>query len=460
MSSWEPHILTTAGKKSLGIVEALEADIYAGILKPGDRLPAQRLIADKLNVDLTTVTRAFNEARRRGLVEGNAGRGSFVRHGVEKKLLADKLATLDLSMNNPPQPCSVNLQQLISEGIAGVISDQRRMLQLQYQECIGNPEDRDAAAFWLRHKVQDLSAERVIISSGAQTALFAICKHLLAVGDGVATAHYTYPGLKAVAEQQSFHLFAVASDEAGMLPSALAECCQQNTIRALYLIPALDNPTTISMPLDRRLALIEVAKRYGLAIIEDDPYSPLQSQTIASFAELLPEKTWHIATLSKCATPALRVAFVIVPDMSSLQALSTIIRATLLMAPPLMTALVTRWIYDGTLQNIASEIRRENNKRQSLAATILSEFSFVADQDGHHIWLTLPDNWQANDFAMAAERLGVNIVPGQRFAVEKTTEETVRVSLGLAVDHQALAEALGILKSLLSQMLPASRAVV
>src|ERR1700761_6115246 len=83
MSSWRPRLVESARMKYLGIVEALEADVRSGRVRPGDRLPPQRAIAEALGVDLTTVTRAFNEARRRGLVDAQAGRGSFISEGAE-----------------------------------------------------------------------------------------------------------------------------------------------------------------------------------------------------------------------------------------------------------------------------------------------------------------------------------------------------------------------------------------
>ena len=83
MSSWEPWLVEGGQLKYRGIVEAIEADLRAGRIQPGDRLPPQRTIAEVLGVDLTTVTRAFNEARRRGLVEANAGRGTFIRRRID-----------------------------------------------------------------------------------------------------------------------------------------------------------------------------------------------------------------------------------------------------------------------------------------------------------------------------------------------------------------------------------------
>ena len=82
MVSWQPRLEVGSGPKYLAIAEALLSDIHSGRLKPGDRLPPQRLLAKALGVDLTTVTRAFNEARRQGLIEAKTGRGSFVRRRI------------------------------------------------------------------------------------------------------------------------------------------------------------------------------------------------------------------------------------------------------------------------------------------------------------------------------------------------------------------------------------------
>lgn len=460
MALWNPHLHADAGKKYLGIVQALEADIYAGRVKPGDRLPSQRAIADVLQVDLTTVTRAFNEARRRGLVEGNKGSGSYIRDSVQQQLMADKLAMLDLSMNNPPQPPSANLQQRLPEGIAGLIADERRMLQLHYQDSAGNPADREAAAFWLQKKKAGVTADHVLIAGGAQSALYAICKHLLPAGGSLLTPEYSYPGLKAAAQQLDITLQPVQCDAEGIMPGAFEQACQQTSVSALYLIPAIDNPTSITMPLARRQALAQIAKQYQIAIIEDDPYSPLQSESEPAFMALLPELTWHIATLSKCATPALRVAFVVAPDKQAIHALAAVLRATNLMAPPLMCALVTRWIYDGSLDEIAQAIRQENNVRQQLTARLLAGHDFVADKDGHHIWLKMPPHWPADNFAREAHSQGVTIVPASHFAITANPVEAVRVSLGLALDTRSLNQAISILARLLTQTQIPERAVV
>src|ERR1700741_4820748 len=108
---WRPRLIESARMKYLGIVEALEADVRSGRVGRGERLPPHRAIAEALNVDLTTVTRAFNEARRRGLVDARAGRGSFISEEVEAS--ASAAPVIDFSMNAPPQPQAAGLQRAI-----------------------------------------------------------------------------------------------------------------------------------------------------------------------------------------------------------------------------------------------------------------------------------------------------------------------------------------------------------
>jgi DNA-binding transcriptional MocR family regulator len=460
MALWKPHLHRDAGSKYLAIVQALESDIYAGNVQPGDRLPSQRTIAEELQVDLTTVTRAFNEAKRRGLLEGNKGGGTYIRDSLLQQLAAEKLLQLDLSMNNPPQPADAYLSQRLSEGVAALMTDQRRMLQLQYQDAAGNPADRDAAASWLQSRQAGVTADRVLIACGAQSALYGICKQLLPAGSELFTPEYTYPGLKAVAKELAISLTAIACDDEGLIPAAFEQACQRSSAKVLYLIPTIDNPTAVTMPLTRRQALADIAKRYQITIIEDDPYSPLKPDAPTNFVALLPELTWHIATLSKSATPALRVAFVITPDTQSRSELASVLRASSLMAPPLMSALVTRWIYDGTINELATAIRQENNQRQQRVASLLANYDFRTDPDGHHLWLTLPEQWQAELFAREAQSHGVSIVPVSQFAITTNPIQAVRVSLGLALDLEALSRAVGILSQLLAQTQLSERAVV
>lgn len=457
---WKPRRIETARMKYLGIVEALEADIRSGRVPRGDRLPAQRAIAEALGVDLTTVTRAFNEARRRGLVAAQAGRGTFISEVVGGETGDAAHPLIDLSMNIPSQPSDIDFRKIFPQGIAGVLGGPRGLLHLHYQDSTGSEPDRQAGASWLGQCIDGVTADRIVVTGGAQSALFAVSELLLSRGDVIAAGAMTYPGLKAVAIQRGLSLVPLDMDDEGIIPDAFEKVCRERAPKALYVIPSIDNPTTATLPENRRRALATIARKHGVVIIEDDPYAPLRPERTVAMAELAPDITWHIATLSKCATPALRVAYVVAPNATTALRLAGVLRATILMAPPLMSALVSRWIAEGSLDELTRAIRKENVGRQKLATSILGGATFAADPHGHHLWLRLPEHWRAADFADHADRAGISIIPASAFATVAHPVEAVRISLGVAPDRGDLEDGLTQLASLMSQPTLGAKAVV
>jgi DNA-binding transcriptional MocR family regulator len=249
-------------------------------------------------------------------------------------------------------------------------------------------------------------------------------------------------------------------DENGIIPDSFEACCQRSVPKAIYVIPAIDNPTTATLPEERRRKIAAIARRYGVVIIEDDPYSPLLDDAPVSFVRLVPELTWHIATLSKCATPALRIAYVVAPSEGQAMRLAGALRAINLMAPPLNAALVSRWITTGLLNEIRNAIREEAAARQKIAQSVLGQFSFWSDPNGHHLWLPMPAHWHAADLAEHAARSGIAVVPSSAFAVAPSVPEAVRISLGVAADAEALRQALNLFAKLLAQPVLAAKAIV
>ncbi len=458
---WQPRLDETMRMKYLGIVAALEADIRARQIAPGERLPPQRRVAEALGIDLTTVTRAFNEARRRGLIAAQPGRGTFIREDVlgdDPRALIQP--ALDLSMNIPPQPSSPDFRELMPQTMAAILAGAGGLLSLHYQESNGTPRDRRAAAQWLSNWIEPVAEDRLLIAGGAQSALFALCRLLMRPGDVIAAGAVTYPGLMAAARQCDLRVTPVSMDAQGLIPEDFARICQENPPKALYLIPSIDNPTTASLPAARRHEIVEIARRHQVTIIEDDPYAPLRSAREPALVDLAPELCWHLATLSKAVTPALRLAYVVAPSAQMALQLAGVLRATNLMAPPVFAAMASRWISDGTITAITDAIRAENRARQALAASVFAGHHFAADPDGHHLWLHLPRHWRADDFAEHADRAGVSIVAGRAFAVGAGSAEAVRISLGVAPDRDVLEEGLMQLSALLGQSAGSARAVV
>ncbi|KKN18787.1 hypothetical protein LCGC14_0952280 [marine sediment metagenome] len=453
MAIWQARMVETSRVKYIGIVEAIEEDIKRRVLKPGDRLPSQRLIANELMVDLTTVTRAINEAARRGLVETQRGSGSFIAQTTFNQYNSLQLTqgkTLDLSMNNPPIPVGINIEQKIADSIikSGNASHQPNR-HLFYQETAGHPDDRAAGSEWLSEKIPQLDQDKVLISSGAHSALFSILNHLHQQGaTHIAAPEFSYPGLRAMADQLSLVLTGIDMDEDGIKLDCLENKCREQSIDALYLIPNIDNPTTATLPLARRQAIADLAEKYNFILIEDDPYYPLLEQKITSLYSLAPERCWHIATVSKCLSPSMRVAYIVAPDLQHALRLTDDLRISHLMAPPLMTAVVSDWIDTGMIDSVSQEVKKENQRRQRIAKDIFVDHTLFSDDSASHIWMPLRKGFRALDLSEQANSLGISIVPSTAFVMSTSQRQAVRISLGAEPDINTLHTGLSMLADL------------
>jgi DNA-binding transcriptional MocR family regulator len=465
MITWHPRIDETARVKYLGLVEALETDIKTRVLKPGDRLPPQRTIATELGIDLTTVTRGMNEAARRGLVETQPGSGTFIAQTAFTHYNSIHLTEgkpLDLSMNNPPSPPDLRLEQDIAETLTELsLSSNNPLHHLSYQETAGHPDDREAGMAWLAHKLTKVSSDSILIASGAHSAIYSILSHLQRSGvKSIAAPELCYPGLRSIADHLHIDVYSVAMDEWGIIPDDLERIIKKHHPEAFYFIPNIDNPTTATLTLERRLQLADIAREHGLKLIEDDPYYPFLDKPLPALYSLIPELTWHIATVSKCLSPALRVAYVVTPELDEALSLAEEMRISSIMAPPLMSAVVSRWIRTGHISHIANAIKQENIKRQELAASIFGTKKLLTHHAAPHFWLQLPKGVRALDFSERASQIGVSVVPSTAFVSTRSRVQAVRVSLGGASDYPALRHGLNLLASLYNAKQTRSKSII
>jgi DNA-binding transcriptional MocR family regulator len=424
----------------LAIANAIGAAMDRGSLAPGDRLPPHRALAAALGVDLTTVTRAYAEARRRGLLDSAIGSGTFVRRAPGEEA---PQVSVDMSMNIPPAPADVSLRDLLRDGLSKVLRGADVATLMAYRAGAGAREERAAGAAWLAPTCGTLPAGRVLLASGAQSGMLAVCSTLLRRGDVVATEASTYPGFRALAFHMGLAMEGVACDAEGLLPDALEEVCRTKTPRAIYCTPSIQNPTTATMGRARRAAIIAVARRHDLPIIEDAAYDLYPHDPVPALVALAPERVYHVATTAKSLTPGLRLAYLVAPEGTQ-PALTTAIRATAMMASPLLVSLVTGWIRDGTAAAILAGIRAEAVARQALAAAILPRELCAANPEGLHLWLTLPSHWSRPDFVNYVRTQGLALVPADAFTTSPNLPipNAVRVALGVAADHGRLEAAL------------------
>src|SRR5271170_6948297 len=204
MTDWTPDLSAGGKPRYLAIADHIAADMRNGRLGEGDRLPPQRVLADRLGIDFTTVARGYAEAQKRGLIAARVGQGTYVRalpKAEKPARLPDpgRGTVVDLSMNLPPEPDDPALIERMQAGLEEVGRD--LVALLRYQGFGGSPADKQAASAWLGRRALVPTQERVFVTPGAHPALLGIFGTLAKPGEVLLCEAITYPGARSIAAQ-------------------------------------------------------------------------------------------------------------------------------------------------------------------------------------------------------------------------------------------------------------------
>ena len=462
MTIWTPAL--EADKPAYqALADAVARDRASGALAAGARLPPHRTLAYALGLTVGTITRGYAEAARRGLVRGEVGRGTFVTdpaaperaHLALQRRVADDGSVLNLTITRPaldmPLPA-------VKAGLAALAAGDLDGL-LDYGPAEGKLEHRAAIADWLRRPEGGVQPERVIVASGAQNALALAAAGLFRPGDAIAVDPLTYPGFKTAASLFGLTLTAAAGDMDGMTPDAL-EAAAKAGARGVYLMPTIHNPTMATMPLARRHALAAVAEAHDLLILEDDVYGFLAETPPPRFADLAPERTALIGSISKFMGPALRVGW-IAPPLARLAEVSGALRGLAWMASPLLADVVATAMASGEAQRLADRQRQEAAARMVIVRAHLGPWlPNDAPPAAMHVWLPLPEPWRADAFVAEAEARRIAVSGSGAFAVGRARAiHAIRFGLG-AQTRARLEQGMATLAALLETPPRAGAAVV
>lgn len=455
MTIWIPNIHAKNGPRYLVIADCLSEDIKNGRLRKNDKLPPQRNLAYDLGVSLNTISRAYAEAERRGLVYAEVGRGTFIRDPGPVRLTkfidtprpTEEDEVIDLTMNLPVVgPAVTELErQLPDIGRHASLSE-----LLDYRTEKSTDRHKKAGADWISRIGLSVLPEDITITVGGQQALLVSLMATTRPGDILLVEELTYPAILQIAKQLGLKVTPVPMDEFGLCPEALTQICTNMAAKVLYTMPTLQSPTTRTMPEERRREIAKIARDHDLMIIEDDVFGYLPLSRPLPLAAFAPERTLFITSLSKSVAPWLRVGYLVAPK-SRQNAARTAVHMACWVPPPLMTEIATNWILNGSAEHLTRWQQQEAQTRQKIAAKCLEGIPYHADPHGLHLWLPLAENLNPERFVVDLEKRSVKTLPASAFSCEGAeVKPALRLCLGAETSRARIEVGLSEIANLLT----------
>jgi DNA-binding transcriptional MocR family regulator len=447
--TWKPSITNRKGPLYKVLSDLLEEDIKNGVLKPGDKLPPQRELADFLDVNLSTISRTFKFCEQKGLISGEIGRGTYISSdvNVNSTLLNPSNINnlIEMGATYPPYEQNKDIIKFIENMLGQPNSDKF----LEYSSPCGTFAQRSSGVKWLKKLSLDVTEENILLASGGQNALCAVLSSLFQPGDRIGTDPLSYSGLKTLAKMLGIQLVPIMQEMNEMSPISLKNYCRNNELKGIYLIPDHHNPTTHSLSLKTRKEIVHVAKEYNLIIIEDGINSMLSENHIIPIAALAPEQTIYISSISKVLCAGLRVSFIASPLIYKKTLESALYNINMMVSP--FNAEIVRQLINSPLSDkIIIERRNLILERSNLTNAILNDFYILGDKYCNFRWLILPEGWNGKIFETCAKNAGVQVYCAERFAIgNASVPAAVRISITAPKDLAELERGLNIIKSIL-----------
>jgi DNA-binding transcriptional MocR family regulator len=410
------------------VADVVAADISAGRLRPGDRLPPQRTFARQQGIANSTAARVYGELARRGLIVGEVGRGTFIRAATRPPSMAltePSGARVDLELN---YPVLAEQPGLMADSLAHLLHPDSLFTVMQPIGVVGTSTAREAAASLLTRREWAPDPDRILFAGNGRQAIAATIAALVPVGERLGVEALTYPVVKAIAGRVGVNLVPLAIDENGLIPDAVRAAHRAGPLRAVYLQPTLHNPLGVAIPDQRRAELADILHDCEMYAIEDAVYGFLHDEP--PLASLAPDHTVLVESLSKRLAPGLSVGFAVAPDRLT-NRIAMALRSGGWAADHFAIAASTQWISDGTAATITQAKRRDAAARQEIVRKHLAGFAVQSDPRAYHCWWVLPAPWRAETFVAAAARRGIAVTPAAAFAVGPGhAPNAVRLALG------------------------------
>ncbi|WP_425050672.1 PLP-dependent aminotransferase family protein [Psychromarinibacter sp. S121] len=423
---WQPSLEGRAGPKYAAVAEAIRDGVHAGALTAGQKLPPVRELAWTLGITPGTVARAYTELTDEGLLQAAVGRGTFVAE--RRKPAAEAMPDGPMRLYGPSLPdvgqVALIRELMVKVGQEGGVSD-----MLDYPSRVATPL-RDAAIRWLASAhLGPLDAPDVVPAHGGQHAILLTMQAILSGPEPVILVEeMLYPGFRRAADLLRAKPVAVPMDEHGIIPGALEEAVRRHGAQLLCTSPEVHNPTTLCTPEWRRLEIVDVARRTGLQLVEDDCYR-LGTPVGRPYRALLPGQGWYVTSLSKHLTPALRIGFAVAPPGRGAGLRRAAEHGFFGISAPLAD-LTVELLHSPKLNRLIDEARRTMNDYVRAAVNVLGGHDLTWREDVPFLYLGLPSGWRAGAFCQRAEAAGVQVRAADEFVLrDGRAPHAVRISV-------------------------------
>jgi DNA-binding transcriptional MocR family regulator len=461
MTNWLPDITEGDGPIYLRLADSIEGAISDGILQAGSKLPPQRNLAYDLGVTIGTISRAYALIHERGLVSGEVGRGTYVN---ERKTPAPSLpmepataafgstrhavdTSAEFRLNTTAAP-DVGQSVLIARHIEAVTREHPQDIT-NYARSF--PDNWCMAGVrWLSQNGWSPKPENIVSTLGAHAAVMSVMSAMTAPGDRIVFEPVTYSHISRSAALAGRRVTLVEADENGIVPDDFERVCAQQHPKMIFLMSAGQNPTCATLPEERRRAIADIARRYGVWIVEDNLYGAMTRDAIPLIAEFAPDITFVVGGLSKSVAAGVRGGWVACPAQYSSRI--RISHSMMTGGLPFMLAeLNARLVNSGDAHDIRKDCIAELNEREAIARRVFTGLDFNSLPDIAFLWLRLPEQWLSGTFRNAAMKEGVLIDDEDEFKAGRTDKvfHRVRISFSGPSTREELTHAFGILRHLL-----------
>lgn len=332
-------------------------------------------------------------------------------------------------------PASSALEPQVIGELAKKALDERGWHLLQYGATEGLPALREQIAQFVKSAGIVADAAQVLPTQGSQQALDLLLKALIDPGNCILVESPTFLGALQTMHTYGAKLVGMPSDEQGVIPEQVEQLIIEHKPKLMYIIPTFQNPSGMTLPLERRKALVELAAKHGVLIAEDDPYRDLRYE-----GEPLPsmksfdEQGWvvYLGSFSKLISPGLRVGYAIIPN-EALQRKMTIGKQAVDVHTPLLNqAVVSLYLSEGLmpahLEKITASYREQLNAMLEMLETWPKGTIFTRPEGGLFIWAELPNGINTTELLTKATERNVAYVPGTHFFPDGGHENTLRLN--------------------------------